>query len=191
MRDTLRALLEASQAEVGAEALRSVLPLAGLNPDLTALADLQGGEAARAVAGLQRALRTYYGRGARMLLMRIAERMWPRLLGDAPLPLRARAALIPSLPGGLRRRAALDLLGRLLAAQFSIHTLDRDLVVLAHATPDATGETAEAPICHLTLGLIQQAVNWAGQPVLSIEEARCRAAGATACEFKIITGDKP
>jgi len=181
----------AAHAEVGRDALQSLLTMAGLpgewaDPDT--LVGLTGGQAVEAYAGLQRALRVYFGRGARGPLLRMGKVMWDRLLETAPLRLRAEARVVRGLPVSLRRKAVLDLLARMLGREASVHTLDLDLMLVDRLSPGTSGQSESGPICHPTVGLIQAAMEWASIPASDIVETACRAEGAPACEFKIITG---
>lgn len=185
-----RAFIESTEAELGRDTLAAVLPLAGLSAEMPVTAAMQGETAAAAFADLQRALRSYYGRGARGLLHRIAARMWPLLLETGGLRVRARAGVTRNLPAALRRKAVLELLSELLGGGISVHTLDLDLLLVDAGNRITLGSGESGPICHLTTGLIAEALIWAGLPARSIEETACRADGAKACEYKILTGEK-
>ena len=187
----LEALSAAGHAELGREALLSLLSMADLpaawgDPDT--LVSLTGAQAVEAYAGLQHALRTYFGRGARGPLLRMGRVMWDRLLETAPLRVRAEARMVRSLPVGLRRKASVELLARMLGRGTSVHTLDLDLMLVDRVSPGTSGQSEPGPVCHLTIGLIRAALEWASTPASDIVETACRAAGAPACEFKITTG---
>src|SRR4030095_3552528 len=85
-------------------------------------------ESAKTYAALQAAMRTYYGRGARGVLLRVGQRMWNFLLDDAALGGKAQAALVKRLPIVTRRRKSiLELLAHLIGTQandITVHTLD-------------------------------------------------------------------
>lgn len=190
----LRRFVETVAAELGADQLNGVLALSELPPEWgqpDRLRDLDPAEPARIYAALQAALRTYYGRGARGVLLRVGQRLWDHLLDDAALGGKARAALIRRLPRSARRKPILELLGRMIASQpedVTIHTLDLDLLLVDQASPAASGFADGAPICFVTQGLIRESLFWAtGQPY-DVEEVSCKAAGRNACEFKITLG---
>src|SRR5687767_15628338 len=97
-------------------------------------------EAANTYASLQAALRAYYGRGARGVLVRVGQRLWNYLLEDAALGGKAQAALIKRLPLNARRKSTLELLRRFVGNQsgdITVHTLDLDLLLVDHASPSA------------------------------------------------------
>lgn len=146
---------------------------------------------AQAYARLQSALRTYYGRGARGILLRIGAKLWDHLLNDSAFGVRAQAALIHGLPKALRRKPTLELLARILSAapgNITVHSLDLDLLLVDQASPTTMDQSDESPICFVTFGLIRECLYWADGQVYDIEERACRAMGARQCEFKITIG---
>ena len=181
-------------AELGRENFLAVLEKASLPlewADAAALARPDPAAAGEVYAGLQKGLRTYYGRGARGILLRVGGKFWKRLLDDSPLALKPQIALTRGLPPGARRKATLDLLARLLstrAAEVTVHTLDLDLLLVDHASPAAMGQSETEPICWVTVGLIRESLYWANHREFDVTEISCRALGAQACEFKIQTG---
>jgi predicted hydrocarbon binding protein len=169
--------------------VKANLPTAWADSERLASSGEQG--AAEAYAGLQKALRIYYGRGARGILQRAGSNMWKRLLADAPLNTKTQATFVRRLPLPARRRAALDLLAGLLASQrgdVTVHTLDLDLLLADHASPGASGQFESEPICYVTLGLLHECLFWATGQEHDIQETSCKATGQESCEFKIITG---
>lgn len=180
--------------DLGQETLSVVLEKAGLLADWSDLADwenLKGDAAAKAYAGLQKAMRTYYGRGARGILIRVGGNLWNRLLDDAPLAVKAQSKIIFGLPANARRKAALELLARLLSnhrEDVTLHTLDMDLLLVDKASPGTLEQNEPERICYVTLGLLRECLHWATGQEYDIEETSCRANGEEACEFKIITG---
>ena len=181
-------------AEVGQDHLAAILMKAGLPSEWAAPANLSSLDevaAAEAYAGLQKAMRAYYGRGARGILMRVGSKLWERLLDGASLPLKTQARLLRKLPLRARRKAALELLANLLGAQkgdVTVHTLDLDLLLADHASPGALGQSETGRICYVTLGLLRECLFWATGQEHDIEETSCRANGEEACEFKITIG---
>src|SRR5512147_1583280 len=97
-------------------------------------------ESAKAYAALQVAMRTYFGRGARGVLLRVGQRLWNLLLDDAALGGKAQAAVIKRLPLSARRKSTLELLAKFLGTQagdIAIHTLDMDLLLVDRVSPAA------------------------------------------------------
>jgi predicted hydrocarbon binding protein len=188
----MQRFVEALSAEVGADTLAAVLSKAGLPGEWSRplhFIALDEVRTAQAYARLQSALRAYYGRGARGILLRIGATLWAHLLEDSAFGWRLWAMLIRALPQTLRRRAALDLLARIFGAgKITLHTLDLDLLLVDQTSPAALGQTDDAPLCFVTLGLIRACLFWADGQEYNIEERACRAMGARQCEFKITIG---
>src|SRR5436190_1598167 len=98
--------------ELGADTFSAVLSKAGLPREwaqaahFSALDDIR---TAQAYSTLQAALRTYYGRGARGILIRIGTKLWAPLLNGASFGMKAQAMLVRSFPVALRRKASLEL----------------------------------------------------------------------------------
>ncbi len=190
----LLVFVETLSADIGRRNLTAVLEKDGLPTDWTDpahLSSLDEEHSAEVYAGLQSALRTYYGRGARGTLIRIGSKMWNRLLNDAAFGAKAQAALVHGLPMPARHKPALELLAGLMSARkgdVTVHTLDLDFLLADHASPATLGQKDSTSICYVTLGLIREALYWAAGKEYDIEETSCRAAGARDCEFKITVG---
>ena len=186
-----RLFLDTLNDELGRETLVTVLEKADLPADLIDQQVVSGytnQSAAEAYARIQKAMRVYYGRGARGSLMRIGRRLWTRLLESSSISDRAQAQFIRNLPPGMRRKAALELLARFMrekTAGISIHTLDLDLMLVDHVSATAAGQSEAGPVCYVTLGLIQENLFWATTREHDIAEVTCRASGADSCEFRI------
>ena len=126
----LRVFVQTVSTELGADNLTAVLEKAGLSlllSDPEAVARFDTSAAADAYAGLQQALRIYYGRGARGILLRVGAQFWNRLLDESPLTVKPQIPLARSLATAARPKPALDLLARLFSAKsgdITVHTLD-------------------------------------------------------------------
>ncbi len=156
------------------------------------LSKLNDQEAVEAYAGIQQAIRAYYGRGARGILQRIGSKFWEDLLENAPFKEKAQATLMRGLPDNVRRKAALDMLVRLLGAkgdEMTVHTLDLNLMLIDNISPSTYNQKDNEPICHVTHGMIREAIYWATTQDLLIEETECKANGGDECQFRITFGD--
>ena len=189
-----RRLADTISRELGADQFTAMLGLSKLpaewsKPD--AFLKMDAFDSAKAYASLQAAMRAYFGRGARGVLLRVGQRMWNHLLEDASLGGRAQAAVIKRLPQNTRRKPTLDLLAKFLSASpgdITVHTLDLDLLLVDHASPTASGQSESAPICYVTQGLIRESLFWATGTGYDIDESACKAQGHHVCEFKITIG---
>lgn len=190
----LRRFVETLALELGADQFNGVLALSKLPMEWTrpgTFAKTGPLEAAQAYATLQAAMRSYYGRGARGVLLRVGQRLWEHLLNDAAFGGRAQAVVVRRLPLVARRKSALELLARFLDGQpgdITVHTLDLDLLLVDNASPAADGQREPGPICFVTQGLIRESLFWATGQGYDVEEISCKAAGHRSCEFKVITG---
>jgi predicted hydrocarbon binding protein len=187
----LRRFVETAAVELGADQFHVMLALSELPPEWAkpqTFAKMAAAESARIYAALQAAMRTYYGRGARGVLLRVGQRMWNLLLDDAALGGKAQALLIKRLPLTTRRKSILELLARLMGAQaeeITVHSLDLDLLLVDHFSPTTRDQHSSGSICFVTQGLIRESLFWATGQGLDVEEISCKAAGKNACEFKI------
>jgi len=190
----LRRFVETVTAELGADQFHAILSLSKLPTEWARPQTFQRMDMARSAesyAALQAALRTYYGRGARGVLLRVGQRMWNLLLNDAALGGRAQAAFIKRLPLSIRHKSILKLLARLIAARpndITVHTLDLDLLFVDHVSPAAHEQRDSRPVCFVTQGLIRESLFWTTGQNFDVEETSCKAMGQASCEFKITTG---
>ncbi len=190
----MQRFVETLSTEVGHETFSAALLNAGLPEEWTHSAHFIGLDkerTAQAYARLQAALRTYYGRGARGILLRIGAKLWDHLLDDSAFAVKAQAALIRGLPKSMRRKPALELLARILSAapgNITVHTLDLDLLLVDQTSPTTLEQSDDIPICFVTFGLVRECLFWADGQVYDIEERACRATGARQCEFKVTIG---
>jgi predicted hydrocarbon binding protein len=186
-----RQFLNVLTGELGNEALVSILEKASLPADLVdpqAVSRYNTATAAESYACIQRAMRSYYGRGARGTLIRIGRLLWPRLLETASIAEKAQAQLVRTLPPSMRMKPALELLARFMRQHpegVTVHTLDLDLLLVDRAGAVTLEQQEVSPICYVNIGLLQEALFWASGREHDVEERTCRAAGAAQCEFKV------
>ena len=158
----LKRFAETAALELGADQFNGMLTMANLpvewkNPDVYLAMDPV--DSAHVYAALQTAMRTYFGRGARGVLLRMGQRLWNHLLNDATLGVKTQAAVIKRLPLSARRRSTLELLARFIDAEpgnITVHTLDLELLLVDQASPAAHDQTEPRPICFVTVGLIRE-----------------------------------
>jgi len=190
----LQRFVETVSVELGADQFSAMLSLSKLPADWAkpeTFSKIDPAESAKTYASLQAALRTYYGRGARGALVRVGQRLWDHLLGDAALGGKAQAAVVKRLPLSTRRKPTLELLGKFIgttSGDVTVHTLDLDLLFADHTSPNTDGQSASAPICFVTQGLIRESLYWATGLTFDVEETSCKAMGEDACEFTITGG---
>lgn len=190
----LRRFAETVALELGADQFSAMLALANLPAewkDPQAFLAKNPYDSAHVYAALQTAMRIYFGRGARGVLLRVGQRLWNHLLEDAALGIKAQAAVIRRLPLAARRKPTLELLAKFLGARpgdIVIHTLDLDLLLVDHASPAAHDQKESSPICFVSQGLIRESLHWATGKDYDVQEIHCQAMGEHSCEFKITGG---
>jgi predicted hydrocarbon binding protein len=190
----LNRFVETVAKELGIDQFTAMLSLSHLPADWSkpeTFLKLNPVESAKAYASLQAAMRTYYGRGARGTLARVGQRLWDHLLEDAALGGKAQAAVIKRLPLSARRKPALELLAKFIgsgSSDITVHTLDLDLLVADHTSPTTDSQSASAPICYVTQGLVRESLFWATGQNYDVNETSCRVMGRDACEFTITGG---
>jgi predicted hydrocarbon binding protein len=190
----LRRFAETVALELGADQFPVMLSLAKL-PAAWAKPEtflkMDPAESAGAYAALQGAMRTYFGRGARGVLLRVGRRLWNHMLEDSTFGIRAQSAVIKRLPRSTRHKPTLDLLAKILGARpgdITLHSLDLDLLLVDRASPTTDAHREKTPICFVTQGLIRESLFWSTGEEFDVEETICKAQGHNACEFKITTG---
>ena len=190
----LRRFAETVALELGADQFSAMLALANLpaewkNPQV--FLSLNPYDSAHIYAALQTAMRIYFGRGARGVLLRVGQRLWDRILEDAALRIKAQAAVIRRLPLSTRRKPTLELLAKFLGTRpgdIMIHTLDLDMLFVDHVSPAAHDQKESGPICFVSQGLIRESLHWATGKNYDVQEIHCQAMGEHTCEFKITGG---
>jgi predicted hydrocarbon binding protein len=191
----LEEFIEIVTNEIGAKNLPVVLEKSGFPPKWAQsefLKKTDAQTAAESYAGIQQAIRIYYGRGARGMLQRIGSNFWNTLIQNASFKERTQAKLLRPLPNIKRRKSALELLPRLLDLDkdaMRVHTLDLNLLLVDKLSPTTYNQHSTEAICHVTHGLIREALYWATAQDALIEEIACKANGAENCEFKITFGE--
>lgn len=190
----LRRFAETVRTELGADQFTVMLGLANLPAGWTkpeAFLHMNPADSAKAYSALQGAMRAYFGRGARGVLLRVGGRLWNHLLEDATFAIRAQASVVKRVPLSMRRKPALDMLAKVLGVDpgdITVHTLDLDLLFVDHASPTSEGQREPTPICFVTHGLIRESLFWFTSHEYDVEETACKAVGHHACEFKITGG---
>lgn len=190
----LRRFVETVILELGVDQFNAMLSLTKLPAEWSkpeVFLKMDAVESAKTYASLQTAMRTYFGRGARGVLLRVGQSLWHHLLEDAALGGKAQAVVIKRLPLATRRKSTLELLAKFLRTQpgdIAIHTLDLELLLVDHVSPAAQAQHDAAPICFVTQGLIRESLFWATGKNYDVEEIHCMAHGEHTCEFKVTGG---
>lgn len=188
-----RVYLESLQETIGRNGLNALLNLTdnGGYIEQPPADDLALGFDLATVSNLNRALELIYGpRGARGLALRGGRAMYARLVEAIDLPTGFNEFAFRLLPVSTRLKIGVPALARALtqhsdqthrAADRGTHftyTVERCAV--------CWGQEAKTPLCHLTVGLLQEALSAFGRgQEFRISQTECRAVGAAACVFQI------
>jgi predicted hydrocarbon binding protein len=179
--------------EVGADKMTLILAMVNLPGSLLeqSVEILGSHQIAEIYASLQRALRLYYGRGARGLLLRIGRRLWENMIEGASILEKAELGIARLLPVPSRRKRVLEMVAGWLQMEkgsTTVHLMDVDLLLVDRGSAATREQSDDEPICYVTIGLIQGALFWATGCEADVDEMACRAMGAPACEFKVNIG---
>lgn len=188
-----RLYLESLEEAIGRNGLNALLNLinSGEYIDRPPPNDLAMGFDLATTSNLNRAMEMIYGpRGARGLALRSGRAMYDRLVDSFDLPTGFNELAFRLLPAQTRLKIGVPALARVLT-QHSDQThraADRgacfDYTVERCAV--CWGQSATAPLCYLTVGLLQEAASAFGRgQEFRVMQTECRAMGATACVFRI------
>jgi predicted hydrocarbon binding protein len=183
-------VLRAIETEIGAYSLQLMQQQAGLLPCTSRLRTSPSpAYQVSEFAALQKSIRDYYGQGARGILNRAGHQVWHTMIREASPVQKVKLLLARLLPIPTRCRVALELLVttlRLQDSQITLQKSDKEWILTDTSSISTYGQTAENPICWLTLGEIQEALAWAGRGTCDVEEIACLAAGSETCKFRIL-----
>lgn len=147
------------------------------------------------VSAMQSALEQAYGpRGGRGVALRIGRSCFKYGLKEygSMLGLTEVAFRLLSLPVKLRIGAKTfsDLFNKHTDQRVRVEEKEDKILWHIERCPLCWGRTAEEPVCHLAVGLLQESLYWvSGGKVFSVEETACIAKGDPACT--IVIGQTP
>jgi hypothetical protein len=188
-----RLFVDSIEEVMGQSSLNAILSLAGLDEyirypiedDLRKAFDFSG------MAGICQALEDLYGvRGGRGMSLRIGRAAFARGIKNFGAMAGMRHPAFIALPLEQRISLGLDALAAIFtnfSDQDSIVIDDGDCYIFETPhSPFAWGRTADRPICHALVGIIQESLRWATDGYeFHVQEIECRAAGGTSCIFQI------
>lgn len=188
-----RILLRAMEETIGRNGLNALLNLTGGGryiesppPDDEAL----GFDLAQA-SNLSQALEMVYGpRGARGLALRTGRAMYAPLINGFDLPTGFNELAFRLLPVGTRLKIGVPALARLMTqhSDQGCRVVDRGthFEYTVERCPHCWGQTARQPLCHVTVGLLHEALSAFGRgQEFRVAQTSCRAVGAAACVFRV------
>lgn len=143
------------------------------------------------VSQLHQALEQLYGpRGGRGLALRAGRACFKYGLKDygSMLGLTEIAFRLLPLPTKLHTgaRSFADLFNRQTDQRVRVEETDAQILWHIERCPLCWGRNAHEPVCHLAVGLMQEALYWlSGGKVFSVEEIDCHASGAERCTIAV------
>lgn len=189
---TLRQILLAAQEVIGERNLELVLRAAGLErfagvfpPD-----DQEPAVSACEFGRLNEAIERSYGRSGRSVLRRIGKAAFQRVLREQPTLLSLAGSALQLLPPRQRVRFVLESLasasnGINPGAEAWVEERNDGLAYVERTCAICAGRAAEEPLCHLSAGLIGEAVSWATDSSCEVLETHCIARGDACCRFTV------
>lgn len=188
-----RVYMDSLEETIGRNGLNALLNLTENSPyiDTPPADDLALGFDMAVVSNLNRAMELIYGpRGARGLALRGGRAMYDRVVDGFDLPTGFNELAFRLLPLPTRLKIGVPALARLFTqhsdqthraidrATYFEYTVERCAV--------CWGQEAKSPLCHLTVGLLQEAMSAFGRgQEFRVAQVECRATGASACVFRI------
>jgi hypothetical protein len=187
-----RQALEAIQEVMGENGLNAVLRAANLErfignfpPD-----NLEPGVKATDYGRLNQAIEDFYGRGGRGFLQRIGKASFQYGVREQPVLMGLAGIALKALPARQRVKFVLNSVADALkksnpAVMAEVTEEDGALVYRESTCAICEGRTSDAPICHLYVGSLSEAVKWATGAEYTVVETHCRARGDEACRFVV------
>lgn len=188
----VRQALVSTQEVMGENGLNAVLRTSGLErfignfpPD-----DLQPAIQSTQYAQLNQAIEDFYGRGGRGMLRRIGKASFQYAVREQTALLGVAGVALKLLPEKQRIKFILNsMVGALKKTNPQVEAWVEEngdrLAYLESTCAMCHGRKSTEPVCHLYVGSIAEAVQWAtGQPH-EITETHCMAKGDPYCRFEV------
>lgn len=185
-----RCLLLAIQDVMGRNGMIAILKLAGLAyhihhmPPANAACESRASE----YAAIIQAIETQLGNSARGQLNRIGHAAFRHAVACDRLPWNTLSLTGRLLPPRHRVQRALAQLARYLSApdgNVAVFSDHQRLLLVDESSDAVPGRQGGAEICWLTLGQIQECIQWATGRHYEVVEVACKARGNSECKFEI------
>ncbi len=188
----VRQALVSAEEVMGANGLNAVLRAAGLERYIDNFPpnDMQPGIKTSDYARLNEAIEEFYGRGGRGMLRRIGKASFQYGMREQAALLGIAGAAIKLLPEKQRIKFILN--GMVNALKKSNPEVDAwveeqngKLAYIEKTCAICWGRSSDTPLCHLYVGSITEAVQWATGAEYRITETHCLAKGDEYCRFEV------
>jgi predicted hydrocarbon binding protein len=188
----VRQALVSAEEVMGANGLNAVLRAAGLERYIDNFPpnDMQPGIKTSDYARLNEAIEEFYGRGGRGMLRRIGKASFQYGIREQAALLGIAGAAIKLLPEKQRIKFILN--GMVNALKKSnpevnawVEDQDGKLAYIEKTCAICWGRSSDTALCHLYVGSITEAVQWATGAEYRITETHCLAKGDEYCRFEV------
>ncbi|MFO7584203.1 MAG: 4-vinyl reductase [Anaerolineales bacterium] len=188
----VRQALISAEEVMGANGLNAVLRSSGLERYIGNFPpnDMQPGIKTSDYARLNEAIEEFYGRGGRGMLRRIGKASFQYGVREQAALLGIAGAAIKLLPEKQRIKFILN--GMVNALKKSnpevdawVEERDNSLAYIEKTCAICWGRNSETSICHLYVGSVTEAVQWATGKEYNIIETHCLAKGDEYCRFEV------
>jgi hypothetical protein len=187
----MRQALVAAQEVMGENGLNAVLHSCGLDRYIGNLPpdNLEPAIQTAQYALFNQAIEEFYGRGGRGMLRRIGKASFQYALREQAGLMGLAGAALKLLPERQRIKFILNGMGDALRKsnpQVEVRLEDGPQLAYVDSTCGVChARKSEAPICHLYVGSIGEAVEWATGKPHQIVETHCMAKGDAYCRFEV------
>ncbi len=188
----VRQALVSTQEVMGENGLNAVLRTSGLERFIGSFPpdDLQPAIQAQQYARLNQAIEDFYGRGGRGMLRRIGRASFQYALREQSALLGVAGVALKLLPVKQRIKFILNsMVGALKKTNPQVEAWveekDDRLAYLESTCALCHGRKSTEPVCHLYVGSITEAVQWASGQPYEIVETHCMAKGDPYCRFEV------
>jgi bacteriochlorophyll 4-vinyl reductase len=192
----MRQALTAIEEVMGKNGLNTVLRIAGLEQYIDNLPpdDLNPSVKSSDYARLNEEIESFYGRGGRGILHRIGKASFQYAVREQSALLGLAGVALKLLPQKQRVRFILNSLVNVLKktnpqVRVEVEEADGKLAMVACTCSVCYGRRSDKPICHLYVGSIGEAVQWATGHPYQVRETQCIAKGDPCCRFEVVEGD--
>lgn len=143
------------------------------------------------MAALNQALEDMYGaRGGRGMALRIGRATFGQGMKSFGVLAGMGDPAFRALPLNSRVRLGLDALAAVFTnftdQETSVQDTEDAYEFIVEISPMAWGRTADRPVCHALVGIVQEALRWASNGYeYHVQETACRATGNEACTLRV------
>jgi predicted hydrocarbon binding protein len=189
----MRQALVAVEEVMGRNGLNAVLRTAGLAQYVDNLPpdDLSPSVRSSDYARLNEAIEEFYGRGGRGILRRIGKASFQYAVREQSALLGLAGVALKLLSPRQRIRFILNSTANALKksnphVRADVEEADGKIAFVARTCSVCYGRKSDTPICHLYVGSLGEAVEWATGKPYQIQETHCIARGDPYCRFEVI-----